>query len=80
MRRTLHAPSLQYRVQAAGLPGPPDLAFNRARVAVFDRLQQAGWEVVRLREHDEPAKAAGRVAVVWRRRLRDTRPWSRCVV
>lgn len=32
------------------------------------RLQQLGWEVVRVWEHEQPEQAAERVAAVWRER------------
>lgn len=35
VRRMLHAMGYRYRVQARGLPGRPDLAFTKRRVAVF---------------------------------------------
>lgn len=43
------------------------VANNRARDAETDeRLTQAGWRVVRVWEHEEPATAAGRIAAVVR--------------
>ena len=35
LRRELHRLGLRYRVQFRGLPGTPDIAFTRARIAVF---------------------------------------------
>lgn len=35
LRRELHRRGLRFRVNHHGLPGRPDLAFTRARVAVF---------------------------------------------
>lgn len=35
LRRALHARGARYRVQLTGLPGRPDVALTRARVAVF---------------------------------------------
>ena len=35
LRRALHAMGLRYRLDAAGLPGRPDLLFPRFRAAVF---------------------------------------------
>jgi DNA mismatch endonuclease (patch repair protein) len=35
LRRELHRRGLRYRVALAGLPGRPDIAFTRAKVAVF---------------------------------------------
>ncbi len=35
MRRALHQLGLRYRVNYRGLPGTPDIAFTRARIAVF---------------------------------------------
>ena len=35
VRRALHAAGYRFRVHARGLPGTPDLAFTRRRVAVF---------------------------------------------
>ena len=35
LRRELHRRGLRYRVTLRGLPGTPDLAFTRARIAVF---------------------------------------------
>lgn len=117
LRRALHALGLRYRVQLTGLPGRPDVALTRARVAVFvdgcfwhccpqhgvapkanaewwrqklarnverdrevdQRLQQLGWEVVRVWEHEQPEQAAEQVAVVWHRRLADAARLSRSV-
>jgi len=35
LRHELHSRGLRYRVAFRGLPGTPDLAFTRARIAVF---------------------------------------------
>jgi DNA mismatch endonuclease (patch repair protein) len=35
LRRELHKRGLRFRVQARTLPGRPDIAFTRARIAVF---------------------------------------------
>jgi len=35
LRRVLHGMGLRYRVDLSGLPGRPDVAFTRARIAVF---------------------------------------------
>ena len=35
LRRALHARGLRYRLHAAGLPGKPDMVFNRYRAVVF---------------------------------------------
>ena len=35
LRRELHRLGLRYRVHLRGLPGTPDIAFTRARIAVF---------------------------------------------
>jgi DNA mismatch endonuclease (patch repair protein) len=35
LRRELHRRGMRFRVNLAGLPGRPDLAFTRARLAVF---------------------------------------------
>ena len=35
LRRELHALGLRYRVNLRGLPGTPDVAFTRAKIAVF---------------------------------------------
>ena len=35
LRRELHSRGLRYRVGLRGLPGTPDLAFTRAKIAVF---------------------------------------------
>ena len=35
VRRALHRLGLRYRVNYRGLPGTPDIAFTRARIAVF---------------------------------------------
>jgi DNA mismatch endonuclease (patch repair protein) len=35
LRRALHRRGLRYRVNFRGLPGRPDVAFTRARLAVF---------------------------------------------
>ncbi|WP_328514726.1 very short patch repair endonuclease [Mycolicibacterium palauense] len=35
LRRELHRRGLRYRVQVRTLPGKPDIAFTRARIAVF---------------------------------------------
>ena len=35
LRHELHALGLRYRVNLTGLPGTPDVAFTRARIAVF---------------------------------------------
>ncbi|MDW3217088.1 MAG: very short patch repair endonuclease [Acidimicrobiales bacterium] len=35
LRRELHRRGLRYRVNLRGLPGTPDVAFTRARLAVF---------------------------------------------
>ena len=35
LRRELHRRGLRFRVALAGLPGRPDIAFTRARLAVF---------------------------------------------
>jgi DNA mismatch endonuclease, patch repair protein len=35
LRRALHARGLRYRVSPKGLPGRPDVAFTRVRLAVF---------------------------------------------
>ena len=48
------------------------IARNRERDAETDkRLQAAGWEVLRIWEHEDPAEAAARIAEVVRRRRRD---------
>lgn len=112
MRRALHARGLRYRVNAkvgAGRSAPrPDVAFTRARVAVFvdgcfwhgcaehgvkprsnaeyweekiarniardrrndEALRAIGWTVMRIWEHEDPALAADRVALVVRERAR----------
>ena len=35
LRRELHRRGLRFRVNVRGLPGTPDIAFTRARIAVF---------------------------------------------
>ena len=35
LRRELHRRGLRFRVNVRGLPGTPDLAFTRAKIAVF---------------------------------------------
>ena len=35
LRRELHSLGLRFRIQYRGIPGTPDIAFTRARVAVF---------------------------------------------
>ena len=35
LRRELHRLGLRYRIHLRGLPGTPDVAFTRARIAVF---------------------------------------------
>ena len=35
LRRELHASGLRFRVNLKGLPGTPDVAFTRAKLAVF---------------------------------------------
>ncbi len=35
LRRALHALGLRFRVNLKGLPGTPDIAFTRAKIAVF---------------------------------------------
>ena len=35
LRRQLHTRGLRYRVNLRGIPGRPDIAFTRARIAVF---------------------------------------------
>jgi len=35
LREELHRLGLRYRIQLRGLPGTPDIAFTRARIAVF---------------------------------------------
>ncbi len=35
LRRALHAQGLRFRVNLKGLPGTPDIAFTRAKIAVF---------------------------------------------
>ncbi|MGW5054865.1 very short patch repair endonuclease [Actinokineospora sp. NPDC004072] len=103
LRRALHAAGLRYRVHRRPVPGvrrEADVAFTRARVAVFvdgcfwhgcpehatwpksnadfwrakiegnrardrdtdARFAAAGWRVVRVWEHEDPAAAAARVA------------------
>lgn len=102
IRRRLHARGFRYRVDYAVVPGlrrRADIAFTRARVAVFidgcfwhgcpehrtypkanrewwgaklagnvdrdrqtdQRLREAGWRVVRIWEHEDPAVAVKRV-------------------
>jgi DNA mismatch endonuclease (patch repair protein) len=107
LRRELHRRGLRFRVHHAGLPGRPDIAFTRARLAVFvdgcfwhacpehgtlprnnrdwwrakldrnvtrDRakdaaLDELGWVVLHVWEHEAMAAAADRVEAAWRRRL-----------
>jgi DNA mismatch endonuclease (patch repair protein) len=114
LRRRLHALGLRFRVDLRVLPAlrrRPDVAFTRARVAVFvdgcfwhscpqhatrpaanrqwwadklaanvtrdrdtdRRLDEAGWAVVRVWEHEDADTAARRVADVVRQR-RPRRP------
>lgn len=48
---------------------PDKIARNRARDADTDeRLREAGWQVVRVWEHDDPAEVARRVATAVRAR------------
>lgn len=48
------------------------IARNRERDAETDeRLQAAGWTVLRIWEHEDPAEAAARIAEVVRQRRRD---------
>ena len=35
LRRELHSRGLRFRVNLRGLPGTPDIAFTRAKIAVF---------------------------------------------
>ena len=35
LRRELHSLGLRFRIQYRGIPGTPDIAFTRARIAVF---------------------------------------------
>ena len=35
LRRELHSLGLRFRIQYRGIPGTPDIAFTRARLAVF---------------------------------------------
>lgn len=102
IRRALHARGLRYRVDFAPVPGlrrRADIAFTRARIAVFidgcfwhgcplhgtspkrnadywgpklaanvardrdtdQRLEDAGWHVLRFWEHEGPEAAASRI-------------------
>lgn len=106
LRSALHRRGLRFRVNLKGLPGTPDIAFTRARVAVFvdgcfwhrcpehsvvpksnrqwwidkldgnvdrDRrkdveLDDLGWTTVHVWEHEDPDRAAERIATLWRDR------------
>jgi len=109
LRRRLHAMGLRYRVDYPVLFKPrrrADIAFNKARVAVFvdgcfwhgcpehgswpksnarfwrekietnrrrdldtnQRLKAEGWSVIRIWEHEDPEKAAMKVARIVRQR------------
>lgn len=49
------------------------IARNRERDAETDeRLRTAGWTVLRVWEHENPAEAAARISDVVRQRRRDT--------
>jgi DNA mismatch endonuclease (patch repair protein) len=56
VRRALHAAGYRFRIHERGLPGTPDLAFTRRRVATVEAaLVAIGWRTI----------------VVWECELRD---------
>ena len=106
LRRELHRRGLRYRVNHPTLPGRPDIAFTRVKIAVFvdgcfwhscpahgtvprnnrdwwqakldrnvarDRakdsaLDDLGWTVLHVWEHEAALAAADRVEHAWRER------------
>jgi DNA mismatch endonuclease (patch repair protein) len=55
LRRALHSRGLRYRIHAKNLPGRPDIAFTRARVAVFvDGDYWHGWNFPLWRDKLQP--------------------------
>jgi DNA mismatch endonuclease, patch repair protein len=66
VRRELHGRGYRYRVNAAWLPGKPDIAFTRLRVAVFiDGDFWHGWDFDSWRDKLAPYwrdKIAGNIA------------------
>ncbi|HEX6705324.1 MAG TPA: very short patch repair endonuclease [Albitalea sp.] len=55
VRRALHAKGFRYRVNVSALPGKPDIAFTRLRLAVFvDGDFWHGWQFDEWREKLAP--------------------------
>ena len=59
LRRELHRKGLRHRLRRTDLPGRPDISFASARV------------VVRVREYEDPSRAANRVEMLVRVRPPD---------
>ena len=112
LRRELHRRGLRYRVNHPALPGRPDIAFTRVKIAVFvdgcfwhscplhgtvprnnrdwwqakldrnvarDRvkdsaLEDLGWTVLHVWEHETAPAAAERVEQTWRQRTSGVTP------
>ncbi|PSL08459.1 T/G mismatch-specific endonuclease [Haloactinopolyspora alba] len=111
LRSELHCRGLRFRVHHRGLPGRPDIAFTKAKIAVFvdgcfwhrcsehgtlprnnrdwweakldrnvsrDRakdaaLEDLGWYVMHVWEHERVIDAADRIEAQWRSRLSSLR-------